>query len=84
MADVTLGPALFETLRAAQRELGLVHQNRPTCRFLRPHILPRARYETVKRAAETLAGAFEKIEVSIFIVEYDCRGGQTALLVLEE
>ena len=64
VADATLGPAMFEALRAAQRELGLVHHDRPTCRFLRPHILPRARYETIKRAAETLAGAFEKIAVA--------------------
>ena len=61
IADTTLGPALFEQLRAAQRELGLLQGNRPTCPFLRPHMLPRAQYETVKRAAETLAGACEKI-----------------------
>lgn len=61
VADSTLGPALFEQLIAAQRELGLLQGDRPTCPFLRPHILPRAQYETVKRAAETLAGACEKI-----------------------
>ena len=61
IGDTTLGPPLFEELRAAQRELGLAHGNRATCRFLRPYILPRHQYETIKRAAETLAGAFEKI-----------------------
>jgi glutathionylspermidine synthase len=59
--DPTLDPSLFEQLRAAQHELGLLQGNRTTCPFLRPHIVPRAQYETVKRAAETLAGACEKI-----------------------
>src|SRR5688572_31966677 len=61
VADTTLGPALFEQLRAAQRELGLLQGDRVTCPFLRPHIIPRTQYKTIKRAAETLAGAFEKI-----------------------
>jgi uncharacterized circularly permuted ATP-grasp superfamily protein len=61
VADSTLGPALFDELRVAQRELGLLQGNRTTCPFLRPHIIPRTQYETIKRAAETLAGAFEKI-----------------------
>lgn len=64
VADAILGPALFEQLRVAQRELGLVHGNRPTCPFLRPHIVPRVQYETVKRAAQTLAGALEKIAIA--------------------
>ena len=64
VADITLGPALFEQLRAAQHELGLLQGNRATCPFLRPHIIPRAQYETVKRAAETLARACEKIAIA--------------------
>jgi uncharacterized circularly permuted ATP-grasp superfamily protein len=64
LADTTLGPALFEALRAAQRELGLLQGNRAICPFLRPHIVPRSQYETIKRAAETLAGALEKIAVA--------------------
>jgi uncharacterized circularly permuted ATP-grasp superfamily protein len=59
--DPTLGSELFAELRAAQRDLGLTHGNRVTCPFLRPYILPRQQYETIKQAAETLAGAFEKI-----------------------
>lgn len=59
--DSTLGPDLFAELRTAQHELGLLQGNRATCPFLRPHILQRVQYETVNRAAETLAGAFEKI-----------------------
>ena len=64
LADTTLGPALFEGLRAAQRELGLLQGNRAICPFLRPHIVPRSQYETIKRAAETLAGALEKIAIA--------------------
>jgi uncharacterized circularly permuted ATP-grasp superfamily protein len=62
--DTTLGPAVFAELRAAQRELGLLQGDRATCPFLRPHILSRSRYEAIKRAAETLAGAFEKIAIA--------------------
>ncbi len=62
--DASLGPALFQQLRTAQHELGLLQGNRATCPFLRPHILPRAQYETVNRAAETLAHACEKIAIA--------------------
>lgn len=62
--DASLGPALFQQLRAAQHELGLLQGNRATCPFLRPHILPRAQYETVNRAAETLARACEKMAIA--------------------
>ena len=64
VADTTLGPALFEQLRVAQRELGLLQGERATCPFLRPHIIPRTQYKTIKRAAETLAGSFEKIAIA--------------------
>ena len=59
--DTALGQALFEELQAAQRKLGLLHGDRATCPFLRPYILPRHQYDGVKRAAETLAAACEKI-----------------------
>ena len=62
--DSTLGPAVFEKLRVAQQELGLLQGDRVTCPFLRPHILQRVQYETVKSAAETLAGAFEKLAIA--------------------
>lgn len=64
IADASLGPPLFEELRAAQRELGLTHGDRATCPFLRPFMLPRHQYETIKHAAETLAAAFEKIAIA--------------------
>jgi len=59
--DVTLGPELFQRLREAQQKLGLVHGDRPTCSFLRPHILHRAQYDEIKYAAETIAHVFEKV-----------------------
>lgn len=61
VADSTLDAAVFDQLRAAQRELGLLQGDRPTCPFLRPHILSRDQYQTIKCAAETLAGACEKL-----------------------
>ena len=64
VSDTALNPALFETLRAAQHELGLLQGNRATCPFLRPHIISRTQYETIKRAAETLAGASEKMALA--------------------
>ena len=64
VGDTALNPALFETLRAAQHELGLLQGNRATCPFLRPHIISRTQYETIKRAAESLAGASEKIALA--------------------
>ena len=63
VSDTTLGPEVFEQLRIAQRELGLLQGDRTTCPFLRPYLMARKQYETIKRAAETLAGAFEKIAI---------------------
>ncbi len=59
--DSSIGPELFERLLAAQQELGLLHGDRPTCPFLRPHILARTQYAAIKAAAEIIAGAFEKL-----------------------
>lgn len=59
--DVSFGPELFHRLREAQQELGLLHGDRPTCSFLRPHILHRRQYDEIKYAAETIADAFEKV-----------------------
>jgi len=61
LSDVTLGPLVFDTLRSAQRELGLTYGNRPTCPFLRPYILNRREYNAIKHAAEVVAHAFEKV-----------------------
>ena len=59
--DSTIGPELFARLLSSQRELGLMHGDRPTCPFLRPHILSRTQYAAIETAAETIASAFEKL-----------------------
>lgn len=59
--DANLTPELFAELIAAQRELGLVFGERPTCPFLRPHIITRSQYEEIADAARTIAHAFEKL-----------------------
>lgn len=64
--DVSLGPEIFDRLREAQRQLGLLHGDRPTCSFLRPHILARRQYDEIKFAAETIARAFEKVASAAF------------------
>jgi len=46
---------------SAQRDLGLVFGDRPTCPFLRPHIVPRERYDAIKSAAELIATAVETV-----------------------
>jgi len=67
--DPTLGRDLFDELIAAQRELGLVFGNRPTCPFLRPHIITRSQYDEVTQAAKTIAQAFEKLVAHALIDE---------------
>jgi hypothetical protein len=61
VADPNLTPDLFAELIAAQRELGLVFGDRPTCPFLRPHIITRSLYEDISQAARTIANAFDKL-----------------------
>jgi len=59
--DSSLTPELFQRLLAQQRELGLLQGERPTCPFLRPHLISRTRYDAVKAAASVIARAFEKV-----------------------
>ena len=59
--DTELNSALFARLHAEQLEKGLRHGPRPIGSFLRPLVLSRTKYEAVTRAAETLAGAFERL-----------------------
>jgi len=59
--DPSLVQHLFDELIASQRELGLVFGERPTCPFLRPHIMSRSQYDEVTRAAQTIAVAVEKV-----------------------
>jgi uncharacterized circularly permuted ATP-grasp superfamily protein len=57
--DPRINSELFERLIGMQHELGLLHGSRPLCSFLRPYIMARSQYETLARAAQTLAGVFE-------------------------
>ncbi len=59
--DATLTPAVFDRLVAAQKELGLLFGDRPTCPFLRPHIMARSQYDAVVSAAAIIAKAVEKL-----------------------
>lgn len=67
--DPTLGRDLFDELIATQRELGLVFGDRPTCPFLRPHIITRSQYAEVTQAATTIAQAFDKLVARALIDE---------------
>lgn len=61
--DPSLVQAVFDDLVAAQRKLGLVFGERPTCSFLRPHIVTRSQYDEVSRAASIIAAAVERMVV---------------------
>ena len=64
--DPRVDPALFLRLTATERELGILHGDRPICPFLRPHFFSRTQYERVASAAEILARAFEKVSDAAF------------------
>lgn len=59
--DPELSAEFFTDYLARQHDLGLLQGDRPTCRFLRPHILDRSQYDEVCQAASVIAGAFEKV-----------------------
>lgn len=61
VADSRFGDAFSERFISAQRELGLVFGDRPTCPFLRPHIITRQRYDNIKQASEVIAKVFETL-----------------------
>jgi glutathionylspermidine synthase len=63
LRDPELNESLFEQLTERQRELGLTFGDRPTCPFLRPHIITRTQYDEVARAAQTIAVAVERLVV---------------------
>ncbi len=63
LSDPDTASHRFAHLLTSERELGLLHGDRPTCPFLRPHLLSRTQYEEVSDAAQTIAGAFEKLIV---------------------
>lgn len=59
--DPGINPELFARLHEVQSVEGLLHGARPIGSFLRPFLLPRARYQTIVHAAETIAGAMERL-----------------------
>jgi len=59
--DSRLDQAIFDQLVAAQLGLGLVFDGRPTCPFLRPHLITRSQYDEVSRASSTIAAAVERM-----------------------
>lgn len=59
--DPSLVQTVFDDLIAAQRKLGLVFGDRPTCPFLRPHMITRSQYDEVSRAASIIAEAVERM-----------------------
>lgn len=67
LKDPDLCPPLFDRLIAAQRALGLVFGERPTCPFLRPHIISRSQYDEVTHAARAIAFAFEKLVAATLV-----------------
>jgi uncharacterized circularly permuted ATP-grasp superfamily protein len=61
VSDPSLTAARLTQLLESQRELGLLQGDRPTCPFLRPHVISRSQYDAICNVAETIAGAFEKV-----------------------
>lgn len=52
---------LFERLTNIQKELGILHDDRPICPFLRPHFLSKTKYSEIKSAVEELHLACETL-----------------------
>lgn len=52
--------AFLRRLKAEQQS-GILHDDRPICRYLRPHFLARSQYEKITRAAEIINHAFERL-----------------------
>ena len=52
---------LFDRLTALQRDSGILHGDRPLCRFLRPYFLPESIYREIGHAARQLHNAFSRI-----------------------
>lgn len=59
--DPRITPALLRDIEDTERKLGLLHDQRTICSFLRPHFMPRAKYEKVVNAASILSRVFEKL-----------------------
>ncbi|HRH43412.1 MAG TPA: hypothetical protein PKY82_17410 [Pyrinomonadaceae bacterium] len=59
--DAFINSKSFLQKLKAEQKLGILHDDRPICSFLRPHFLARSHYQKIVRAAEVLSQAFEKL-----------------------
>lgn len=83
-ADPGIDAELCARLTAEQRALGLLHDERAVCPFVRPLIIAREQYERVARAAQVLAGAFERLTIAALadaqlLAELDLTERETAM-----
>jgi hypothetical protein len=53
--------AFHDELTAMQRELGIMHGDRPIAPFLRPYFLEASRYREIQKAAKAVSGAFSNL-----------------------
>ena len=60
-ADDGLTPEFFARLRGGMAAARLLYGDRPVGVALRPHLMERAQYDALTRAAESVASAFEKL-----------------------
>ncbi|HKG12491.1 MAG TPA: hypothetical protein VKB12_04105, partial [Pyrinomonadaceae bacterium] len=67
-ADEGLTAELFARLKLGMRERRLTYGGREVGVSLRPHMLTRAQYDSLARASEILAGAFERLS-GAFVAE---------------
>jgi hypothetical protein len=58
---------LFDALTERQIELGISHEGRPICPFLRPYFLGQRRYESIRSAAGILSSALERIATAALL-----------------
>lgn len=61
LAEYKNDTELFNRLTGIQNDSGLLYDDRPTCPFLRPHILSRKQYDQIVHAAETIAEAEKRL-----------------------
>lgn len=52
---------LFEELKEQQIALGITHEGRPICPFLRPYFIGGRKYSEIRSAAASIYGAFERL-----------------------
>lgn len=73
---------LLEELVEIQKSSGVLQDKRPICPFLRPHFLPRSRYEAIRNAARVLSEAFERLTRAV--IEYPEIASKLSLTEKEE